>query len=624
MKKYYFGFRIVFALIIITSILSGCRSLPIEVEKFTGYTEVIEGEDATIEWSFLRADSVKIEGVWGTFESKDKYFVKPKQSKIYKVIAYKGAKDSVIMNAVVQIKSSLTKETTPGPAPLIYKPLSVSTNDNPYFTGLTQTEKSKNPASIKIMRTIYPYTQDNCLLRAVILDNKGNFVQGSSLKDKVIWTTTYECKKSENRKDIGNFTERDNSIDNYFDIAFVVDNSAAALENYPIVSGIWKFLPYLNPTDKVMLTTFNQNLNPVFKLESPEKANFIIQTLKLPPAEGLNSLYKVAYQSLLSLNSGENKNKIMVLITYNSDNSSIIYTSNSVAKLAHDNDIPIYIIGIGNSVESYFLKYLCGLTGGRYYYIADDETDKIPDILREIYYAQKYYYEFIVIPPTNSMNCSTLRTDVVYKEGDSKFADLIQIIPKPEVQYSRYQAVAVFNYREFEISPDFDNTINSLAKTLTDNPSALIELIGHSSLEGNNLINTDLSLKRAQEARRILIEKGVNASQIRVRAEGANKPIYYLQSVPWQQLYNRRVEVRWLDPSLLPYEIIAGKAKSEEEALAKVEDWEKRKLNSYYERYLQDNIPTYRVKLWGYKTIDEAETAAKTLSKKYSTMLVIE
>jgi len=39
---------------------------------------------------------------------------------------------------------------------------------------------------------------------------------------------------------------------------------------------------------------------------------------------------------------------------------------------------------------------------------------------------------------------------------------------------------------------------------------------------------------------------------------------------------NRRVECRWIDPSLLPYEIRAEKVNTEQEALSMIEKWEKK------------------------------------------------
>jgi hypothetical protein len=97
-----------------------------------------------------------------------------------------------------------------------------------------------------------------------------------------------------------------------------------------------------------------------------------------------------------------------------------------------------------------------------------------------------------------------------------------------------------------------------------------------------------------------------------------------LQQAPWQQYYNRRVEVRWLDPDLLPYEIIAQTSDSETEALKNVEKWEFHGYNAYYERYLENHSPVYRVKIWGFPTLEEAEASANKIQTIYNTKCIVQ
>ncbi|MGA2296952.1 MAG: OmpA family protein [FCB group bacterium] len=607
-----------------TLIITSCAHAPIEVKKITGYNEIKEGDEATIEWDFKNADKVKIEGFWGVFEPTDKFFVKPKKSRTYRIIAYRENGDSLVVNTIVNIKQEAPKEVKTGPTSIEYSNLKASTNISDYLEGFLQTDGTIKPTSLKVMRTIYPYSTGNFLVRALLMDENGNFLQGCSLDQSANWIATLNCDGLNNNLNIGNFTERDNSLSSNIDVGILLDNSSAAKNNEDVLAQIKKFIPFLTQKDNIMLSVFNHSLIPVFKLSSPDKSFVEMQGFLLPPADGLNALYKSAYQSISDLNKGLNKTKILVIITFNADNSSIIYTSTDVAKIAHDSDVPVYIIGIGNAIEGYFLKYLSSLTGGRFYYLNIEDINKISDVLTEMAFSQKFYYEFLVSVPNEFVKCNTVKSNLEYKSDKSDLNDFINIIPKPEIQYSRYQALATFNYRDINISPDYDETITSLAKVLTDNPASIVELIGNSSIEGNSIINLDISLKRAQEVRKMLIAKGVNPAQLRVRADGPNKPIYYLQNSPWQQQYNRRVEVRWLDPTILPYEIIADKAWTEEDALKKVEEWEARRFKSYYERYLQDNIPTYRVKLWGYATLDEAENTVKLLDKKYRDGFVVE
>jgi outer membrane protein OmpA-like peptidoglycan-associated protein len=199
-----------------------------------------------------------------------------------------------------------------------------------------------------------------------------------------------------------------------------------------------------------------------------------------------------------------------------------------------------------------------------------------------------------------------------------RIADTVKIPITREIQFFRYQAVASFEQRDTVLSRDFDETISTLARVLSESPGRKIELIGNSSIEGNDEESQKLALKRAQEVRRRLIELGADPAMIRIRSEGSSNPIYYLQNSYWAQYYNRRVELRWLDPDYLPFEIISGYRDSEFDALLQVEAWENIGYRSYYDRVLQNNFPVYRVKIWGYKTQQDAEEVASRLAKRYT------
>ena len=187
-----------------------------------------------------------------------------------------------------------------------------------------------------------------------------------------------------------------------------------------------------------------------------------------------------------------------------------------------------------------------------------------------------------------------------------------------------YQALASFDYKDTYLKDEFEPILSSLAEVLKDNPDSKIQLVGHSSIEGNNKVNLSLSERRADVIKNHLVALGASPTQIKTKAVGASQPIYYLQTSPWQQQYNRRVEVRWLDPSILPFEIIADVTYSEDEAMVKVEEWEDRGYRVYYDRYLKNYTPNYRVKLWGYSTEDEATSTAQKLGKKYKKEFVVE
>jgi hypothetical protein len=114
------------------------------------------------------------------------------------------------------------------------------------------------------------------------------------------------------------------------------------------------------------------------------------------------------------------------------------------------------------------------------------------------------------------------------------------------------------------------------------------------------------------------------SSQILLKELGASKPLYSIEKSQWEEESNRRVEIIWLDAVRKPFEISAGAVGSELEAQQKVNEWNERGIKSYYDAYLVDKMPMYKIILWGYTSKNEAEMNAKNLSKKYNVKLSVD
>ncbi len=87
---------------------------------------------------------------------------------------------------------------------------------------------------------------------------------------------------------------------------------------------------------------------------------------------------------------------MIVLVAYSTDNASIIYDRNDIIDLAISRDIPVYVVGVGNAVDSYSLSSVANLTGAKYYNVDENELDNISLIFNEIIFAQKSGYQFDV------------------------------------------------------------------------------------------------------------------------------------------------------------------------------------------------------------------------------------
>ena len=82
-------------------------------------------------------------------------------------------------------------------------------------------------------------------------------------------------------------------------------------------------------------------------------------------------------------------------------------------------------------------------------------------------------------------------------------------------------------------------------ETLTNNPSLIIELQGHTDNQGNANANIELSMQRVQTVRKYLIRRGVGSERLKIKGFGGSKPLND-NSTEELRAKNRRVEVHIL------------------------------------------------------------------------------
>ncbi|MES2767160.1 MAG: OmpA family protein [Bacteroidota bacterium] len=652
-KKFFkSGLPFVFALLV------GCSSAPMVVEELNGTSEVAEGEEAKIYWNFKNADYVRIEGIDRRFKSRDTFFFRPDISKNFKIAGH-TRRDSIVrmwnvrvfmmeQPTTIQTGPITTKQTpqaqpethyeTPQ-TPVIVKPLTESPapqkttaeintlttqtgeNSSQYFGGKITRSRGNPliPSQVKILSA----SRENggVVLKTLPLDNEGNFLDGIDDASNFQWMMQYKCNAdSTGFKSVA--VQQVLKLESPIALTVCLDRSASATFSRDGYNAVRQFTNELMPQDEFGFVYFNQAIGKI-ALQNSTDIKQVLSGFTLPAEQGLSAVYKAAFTGIDMLDESKSPLKALVIITGNADNSSIIYTADDIATEARKLNIPVYTIRVGDATESYPLKYISSFTGGKYYYLPTERAGEIYNILTEISNAQKIYY-VVKAPDIALQNCADVQMQLVLKSPESTISTSSILALEARNNYPLYQALAVFEKREIAVSAEYREVLKDFAEVLKDNPTKIIELTGNSSTDGDDDYNMMIALQRAQTVRRTLVEMGAKASQIRVRAEGNRRPVYYFQNSRWQEDYNRRVEVRWLDPALLPYEITAGIVATEDEALLKSDEWEKRGAKAYYETIYYQKQPAFRVKLWGYSTYGDAATAAREFQSKYGGKLAVE
>ncbi|MEY3367127.1 MAG: hypothetical protein RI973_282 [Bacteroidota bacterium] len=105
-----------------------------------------------------------------------------------------------------------------------------------------------------------------------------------------------------------------------------------------------------------------------------------------------------------------------------------------------------------------------------------------------------------------------------------------------------------YDYNQYIIRKGAARDLDALARLMTLYPSMEIELVSHTDSRGTEEYNLDLSLKRAESARRYLVQKGIGVGRIKVFGYGEsqirNKCLEGVECTEEEHQFNRRTEVR--------------------------------------------------------------------------------
>lgn len=603
--------------VIISGLLAGCgSSSPIAMEQFGGVSDIPEGEEAFIYWTFANADYVRVSGDDKRYAVSDRMSVRPMKTTNYRVTAIRSD-DSLAQEWTVNVYRSARLEQT-DPAGSGAGVSQAAAAYAGYFRGGVS-KPSARPARLKILG-FTPLSLDDKTFRAkaLIYDDHGRFVPGKIRpSSEGEWYGRYNCSEVSEEHKASEIYERTGDVPPVA-LGITLDRSYS-MEEFGVApfAGARSFINELSGRTAVSFSVYNQVVSQQFPLLGADSASIAADFLPEPPPEGLAAMYKAADNAVSSLELLENKSKAAVLITSGVDNASVLFTADDVIARARRGNVPVYVIALGEAPLLYTLRHIAMKTGGRVYHLVNGNVGDISAILREIAEGQTSFYDLTLPTPGNTQLCEYVTSSIALPADGSTLSDKITIYDRRNADAPVYQSVVLFPEDDAVIANEYKGVIKQLAVTLKANAGKNIELTGHSSLSNTDADATALASQRVQAVKRLLVTAGVEESRIRVRNSSNRKPVYYFEDTKWQATGNRRVDIRWLDPSLLPFEIAAQRVATEDDALRATGEWEQRGIKSYYERTLVKRTPMYTIKLWGYGTADEAENAAKYLSKQY-------
>jgi len=92
------------------------------------------------------------------------------------------------------------------------------------------------------------------------------------------------------------------------------------------------------------------------------------------------------------------------------------------------------------------------------------------------------------------------------------------------------------------VKPSLQDDIRAIGFNLQEYPNSSVRVVGHTDNTGTKAYNKDLSVRRANAVRNILLNSGVSGNRVRAVGRGENQPIATNATAEGRQA-NRRVEI---------------------------------------------------------------------------------
>lgn len=602
-----------------------CSSNRLQLNKISGYLEIYEGDSCLVSWDFSNAKYVEIPIEGKRFNARDSFVVRPYNSTRYDIIAYNESGDSLVQYVYVVVKEKEEAEKlSTGPiqrGPLISPNIKElqSEERSEYFSGMLSGSLDK-VSQMKIVRGKLDTQTDSIELDFLLLDEFGNFIQ-----DITNYTSDIkiELAQSCGNRAFREILEFPNTYlhNNRLSCYLLVDKGILSNGSNPI-GEISDGVKFLDNDDGFSFSIFGNDLETLIPIENFDKGYWDLQKLALKPEIELSAIYKSLYNLILSIPDGSNS--IVILVTNNTDNASITYTFEDVLEIATKKGASLNVIGVGNEFSLSAFKYVATLTAGAAYHLLWSDFGKIGDVLREIILSQKYAYRVTAKNRLDKNKCREGNYQLTVQGSSFEFSDFFNLPYLQRTYYTNYQAVSLFNFLDTTVGSEYLAGINNLAKILKEHSDISVELVGNASLDEYSFKPLDLSFARANNVKKQLLSLGVNVTQVKVKGRGISKPLFQLEEDERSKMLNRRVEIRWLHPSVLPYTVVVDTVESEEKAENQINVWERRGFKAYYDRILERGDVRYRIVLWGYSSFEEAERIARLVLKKFKTYSVVE
>ena len=120
----------------------------------------------------------------------------------------------------------------------------------------------------------------------------------------------------------------------------------------------------------------------------------------------------------------------------------------------------------------------------------------------------------------------------------------VDILRQGDQLVVRMPAALTFDSGSAEIKPEFRSTLNEVARIVSSNRSAYVDVLGHTDTTGSEDVNKTLSQRRATSVRDYLVSQKVAGVRVATQGYGESMPLRMPELTEADRAANRRVEIR--------------------------------------------------------------------------------
>ncbi len=344
--------------------------------------------------------------------------------------------------------------------------------------------------------------------------------------------------------------------------------------------GAWQLIHKKKPQDAFLLIKYDNRPRLEVRLTKNASSFFIpLNNQGLKGFGGGTALNDALYLTIAELAKAQGyKRRVVYLFTDGYENASQ-YTKVQVLRAALRNKVEIFTIGFGRDVNEQYLQDIAYLTGGSFYHIY--RTSELRRIFTDVDLKRRYYYRVRFVTDYPGKYIALLQLCQDFKHHDSLVLGFtndpavppekkhIRVNPRlspeqrqafqkktipcrpPDQPVKDPKVMAEFNQIHFpDILFAFDSDrilrseergLNEIAQFMKRHPQVYLMIEGYTDSIGSYEYNLDLSRRRAEAAKRLLVAKGIAPGRIFTRGYGESRPIAS-NATDEGRARNRRIE----------------------------------------------------------------------------------